>query len=237
MYRPRVIPVLLINNDGVVKTKKFKSPTYIGDPINTVKLFNELMADELIILDISASLEGRLISESLVKKISLEAFMPFAVGGGVRNVDDAKKLFDSGAEKIVVNTNAFNNEKLITKIANKFGRQSLIVSIDVKKNWNNKYKIYIKSGKKKQKNDLVNAVRKFEEMGAGEIIINSIDKDGTRSGYDVELINLVSNSISIPTIACGGAANHKEIIDILKAKHCDAAAAGNVLFSGEKVYW
>lgn len=235
MYRPRIIPVLLINNGGVVKTKKFKSPTYIGDPINTVKLFNELKADELIILDISASLKGRLILESLVKKISLEAFMPFAVGGGVRDIDDAKKLFDSGAEKIVINTNAFINKNLITNIANKFGRQSVIASIDVKKNWNNKYKIYTKSGKKKQTNDLVETVKKFEKMGAGEIIINSIDKDGTRSGYDIELINLVSDSVSVPTIACGGAASHQEIIDLLNTQNCSAAAAGNVfVFIGER---
>ena len=196
---------------------------------------NELKADELIILDISASLKGRLISETLVKKISLEAFMPFAVGGGVRNIDDAKKLFDSGAEKIVINTNAFLNKNLITNIANKFGSQSVIASIDVKKNWYNKYKIYTKSGKKKQTNDLVETVKKFEKMGAGEIIINSIDKDGTRSGYDIELINLVSYNVSVPTIACGGAANHQEIIDIVKAKHCNAAAAGSAfVFIGKR---
>ena len=227
MYRPRIIPVLLLKGLGLVKTIRFKNERYIGDPINAVRIFNDLQADELVFVDITATKENRTISLDLVKKIGDEAFMPFAVGGGIKAVDDIKKLLSAGAEKVVINTEAYNNPELIRKAADRFGNQSIIVSIDVKKALLNKYKIYLNSGKKKAKIDLFHYLKMQESNGAGEILINSIDKDGMMNGYDIDLIKQVSQSVSIPVIACGGAGKLEDLAFAFFKGQASAVSAGS----------
>lgn len=228
MFRPRLIPVLLLKNKGLVKTVKFKKETYIGDPINAVKIFNDLKADELVFLDITATKEKRTISTDLVKKIADEAFMPFAVGGGLTDINQVKDLINNGAEKVVINTGLYNNPELIKQTVSQFGSQSIIGSIDVKKNFWDKYHIYIIDGKRKINVDLAEYVKYVQDLGVGEILINSIDADGTMKGYDNQLVSLVTNLVDIPVIACGGAGMLEDIVKVIEDSGAHAAAAGSL---------
>lgn len=228
MYRPRVIPVLLLKDKGLVKTVKFNKSRYIGDPINAVRIFNDLEADELVFLDIIASKEKRTISLDLVKEIGDEAYMPFAVGGGITSIHDVEEILKAGAEKIVFNTTLQNNLDIISETALKFGSQSVIASVDVKKNLFGKYVVYVKSGKTKIKTPLLDFVKQIEEKGAGEIIINSIDNDGVMNGYDIELIKSVSNVVDIPVIACGGAWELSHLKEATEKGYASAVAAGSM---------
>lgn len=228
MFLPRIIPVLLLKGKGLVKTINFKEPRYIGDPINAVKIFNDLKADELVFLDIAASKEGRTIAIDLVKNIGDEAFMPFAVGGGIKSVKQIGALISAGAEKVVINTESINNQALIPEAANHFGSQSIIVSIDVKKNIFGDYKIYTGSGKIKNHVDLIDHIHNIERLGAGEILINSIDNDGLMSGYDLKLIKVVTESVTIPVIACGGAGCLDHLKQTFDYTNVSALAAGSM---------
>lgn len=235
MFRPRVIPCLLLKYLGLVKTVKFKNPTYIGDPINAVKIFNELETDELAFLDITASKENRLIDIELVKRIGKEAFMPFAVGGGIKSIEEVKKILGSGAEKIIINTNSVDDPDLVNKAAEYSGNQSVVVSIDIKKNLFGKYQMFIKSGTQKATIDPVEHAKKMEEAGAGEILINSIDKDGTMTGYDVHLLRQMADNVSIPVIAIGGAGTFEHFREAVDVGHASAVAAGSMfVFHGPR---
>ncbi|HEX2787443.1 MAG TPA: AglZ/HisF2 family acetamidino modification protein [Ignavibacteria bacterium] len=235
MFRPRVIPCLLLKHLGLVKTVKFKDPTYIGDPINAVKIFNELEADELAFLDITASKENRLIDIELVKRIGKEAFMPFAVGGGIKSIEEVKRILGSGAEKIIINTNSVNDPELVNKAAEYSGNQSVVVSIDVKKNLFGKYQMFTKSGTQKTSIDPVEHAKKMEQAGAGEILINSIDKDGTMTGYDVNLIRQIADNVTIPVIAIGGAGTFEHFREAVDEGHASAVAAGSMfVFHGPR---
>jgi cyclase len=235
MFRPRVIPCLLLKHLGLVKTVKFKDPTYIGDPINAVKIFNELEADELAFLDITASKENRLIDIELVKRIGKEAFMPFAVGGGIKSIEEVKRILGSGAEKIIINTNSVNDPELVNKAAEYSGNQSVVVSIDVKKNLFGKYQMFTKSGTQKTSIDPIEHAKKMEQAGAGEILINSIDKDGTMSGYDVNLIRQIADNVTIPVIAIGGAGTFEHFREAVDEGHAAAVAAGSMfVFHGPR---
>lgn len=235
MFRPRVIPCLLLKGKGLVKTIKFKNPTYIGDPINAVWIYNKQEADELIFLDITASKEKKCISSELVKKIGKETYMPFAVGGGISTFAEAKGLLAAGAEKIVISTAAINNPVLITKMADVYGSQSVVVSIDVKKNLWGKYEVFILSGSKGTKIDPVTHARNVEKLGAGEILINSIDRDGTMQGYDIELIKKISKAVTIPVIACGGAGRLEDFREAVIIGGASAVAAGSLfVFQGKR---
>lgn len=235
MFRPRLIPVLLLKNKGLVKTVKFKKETYIGDPINAVKIFNDLKADELVFLDITASKEERTIFVDLVKDIGDEAFMPFSVGGGIQSVEQIEKLLKAGAEKVVINTNAFINRGLIEDAAKFFGSQSIVVSIDVKKSLLGKYEIWILDGSKNTKKDPVIYAKEVEEHGAGEIIINSIDLDGMMTGYDIKLLKSISEEVSIPVVACGGAGNLEHLKEAYYKGSVHALAAGSIfVFHGPR---
>ena len=178
MFLPRVIPVLLLKGKGLVKTVKFKEPRYLGDPINAVKIFNDLKADELVFLDITASKENRTISVDLVKDIGDEAFMPFGVGGGVNEISQIEHLLKAGAEKVVINTNSVIKPDLIKESSGVFGSQSIVVSLDVKKTFFGKYECWIKDGSENPKTNPVDLAKRAENAGAGELIINSIDLDG-----------------------------------------------------------
>lgn len=207
MFRPRVIPVLLLKGEGLVKTVAFKKPNYIGDPMNAIKIFNDLEADELAFLDITATAENRMVSLDLVRDIGEEAFMPFSVGGGINTLDKVKKVINSGAEKVIINTAAYVNKKLIEESANLIGSQSTVVSIDVKKDFWGREKVFIFSGMRSIELNPVQYVKQIVESGAGEIIINSINREGTGQGYDLELIEKISNAVDVPVIALGGAAS------------------------------
>jgi cyclase len=228
MYRPRVIPVLLLKHKGLVKTVCFKNPKYIGDPINAVRIFNDLEADELVFLDITATIEKRTIAKDLIKKIGDEAFMPFAVGGGIKTITDIRELLNAGAEKVVINTAAIENPSLIKEAALIFGNQSLILSVDVKKNIFGNKKIYVKRGRVAIKRDIIDYCNYMVELGIGEILINSIDRDGTMNGYDLELIRLVSESVKVPVIAVGGAGKLEDMVEAVKIGKVNAVAAGSL---------
>lgn len=230
MFRPRLIPVLTLKGKGLVKTIRFNKTNarYIGDPINAVRIFNDLEADELIFLDITATLEGRCIAIDLVRTIGEEAYMPFAVGGGISNMEQVKALIAAGAEKLVFNTCAITNPELIRQAAGLIGNQSVIVCIDVKKNLWGRQKACSWGGKKMIDEPITELAQRMADLGAGELIIQSIDRDGTQSGYDIELIGLVSNSVAIPVVACGGAANLSDFRQAVDQGGAAAVAAGSM---------
>ena len=205
MLRIRVIPCLLLSGAGLVKTVKFRSPKYVGDPVNIVRIFNELEVDELVLQDLDATPKGGGINFNLLEDIASECFMPFTYGGGVSSLEDAKRLFGLGAEKIIVNTHAFSRPEFVGRLAERFGSQAVVASVDVKRNMWGRYRVYSRGGREKTEYSPVQWAKRMEELGAGEILLSSIDRDGTFSGYDIELIRLVSEALSIPVIASGGA--------------------------------
>jgi len=227
MFRPRIIPVLLLNDSSLVKSKRFKKFQYIGDPMNAVKLFNEFKADELVFLDISATQNNRLISLDLVKAVGEEANMPFAVGGGIKSIDDIQAVTSNGAEKVILSSHAIKNPSFIREAANAFGASTIVVCIDVKKNFFGKQMVYIDNGKINTKINPIDMAMLAERQGAGEIIIQSIDKDGLMMGYDLSLINDISKNVSIPVVALGGAGHFDHIKDCYKNTYANAMAGGS----------
>ena len=229
MMRPRVIPCLLLQDRGLVKTVKFKNPKYLGDPINIVRIFNDKEVDDLVFLDIQATRENRSPAFDLLRNITSECFMPLGYGGGITSMDDVRHLLSIGIEKIILNTAAVENPTLIRSAADYAGSSSVVISIDVKKNFPNKYEVYTRCGRKSTGLDPVKHAVKVDAMGAGEILINSIDRDGTMEGYDLELIHRVSEAVGIPVVACGGAGNMGHLRDAIKLGGASAAAAGSML--------
>jgi cyclase len=205
MRRVRVIPVLLIHKGGLVKSVKFRNHKYVGDPINAVKIFNEKEIDEIVVLDIDASREKRTPNMRQISEIAGEAFIPLAYGGGISSIDEVKQLFYLGVEKVILNYQAVHNSALVTEAARLVGSQSVVVSVDAKKNMFGNYKVYTKNGTENTGQDPAAFAKKMQDAGAGEIFLNAIDKDGTWQGYDLELIRQVCSVLTIPLIACGGA--------------------------------
>jgi imidazole glycerol-phosphate synthase subunit HisF len=233
MIKPRVIPCLLLQNQGLVKTIKFKEPKYLGDPINIVRIFNEKEVDELVLLDIKATVERRKPSFDLLEKIASECFMPLCYGGGIVSLEDMRVLFNLGIEKVSINSYAVENPWFIERAADLFGTQSIIVSIDVKKNWLGKYEIFTRGGRKAAGLDPVKFAVEMAHRGAGELFLNSINQDGTRLGYDIELIKSVTRAVEIPVVACGGAGKFQDLIDAVKKGGASAAASGSLfVFQG-----
>lgn len=233
LLRPRVIPCLLLLNRGLVKTIKFKGPTYLGDPINVVKIFNDKEVDELVFLDITATCEGRGPAFEYIANITSECFMPVGYGGGVRNLDDLKRLLGIGIEKVVINSYAAENPQFIEDASKLFGSQSIVVSIDVRKTLWGKYEVFTQSGSKRTGLEPTMHAVQMAKMGAGEILLNSIDRDGTLQGYDLNLIKEVSSAVDIPVIACGGAANIRHLVDAVRQGGASAVAAGSMfVFQG-----
>lgn len=227
MFRPRIIPILLLKDQGLVKSVKFRDYRYIGDPINAVKIFNDLKADELVFLDIMASKEKRTVSIDFVKKVGDEANMPFAVGGGIRNIKHIKEVINAGAEKVIINSYAIEDPDFIQQAASEFGSSTIVVSIDVKKRLFGKKQVYVLGGARATGVDPINFVKLMEEKGAGEIIITSIEKDGTMMGYDLPLVASISKAVTIPVVASGGAGSLK---DFTRARdiYASAMAAGSM---------
>jgi cyclase len=232
MIRPRVIPCLLLKNEGLVKTVKFKDPKYLGDPINIVRIFNDKEVDELIFLDILATTENRRPNFELLGKITSECFMPLGYGGGIRDMDDVKKLLAIGVEKFVLNTAAVENPALIRVAADYAGSQAVVISMDVKKTLIGKYEVFICAGKKGTGLDPVQLAVDMQKQGAGEIFLNSIDRDGTMQGYDLDLIRRVADSVPVPVVACGGAGNIGHLVEAVKAGASAAAAGSMFVFQG-----
>ena len=196
---------MLIQNGGLVKSVKFKDHKYVGDPINAVKIFNEKEVDEIIILDISATAKNRAPDIKAIKEIASEAFMPLGYGGGITKLDEIKELIASGVEKVILNHSATVNHQLVSDSARYVGSQSIVISVDVKKNIWGKYKVYTKNATQNTNIDPLTFARQMEDAGAGEILVNAVDRDGTFSGYDLDLIRMVSSQLKIPVVASGGA--------------------------------
>jgi cyclase len=228
MYRPRIIPTLLLRNLGLVKSVKFKKHRYIGDPINAVKIFNDLKVDELVFLDINANKENRKVSLEFVKKVGAEANMPFSVGGGIKTISDIREIINAGAEKVVLNTFAFENPQFVKDAVAEFGSSTIVVSIDVKKRIFKGPQVFILSGTKATGKDPVTYAKQIQDLGAGEIILNSIDQDGLMNGYDIELIEKVSKEVEIPVVALGGAGGLSDMSLAIKKGYASAVAAGSI---------
>lgn len=232
MLKTRVIPCLLLKGLGLVKTIKFKDPKYVGDPINAVKIFNDKEVDELIFLDISATVEKKRPAIELITRIAGECFMPLAYGGGIGTIQDIQDILSLGAEKVSINTVAVETPELIRAAADLFGSQSIVVSIDVRKKLFGGYEVCIRGGKKATGLDPVAHAVRMEELGAGEILINSIDRDGTMQGYDTDLIKKVAGAVSIPVIACGGAGRVEDLGAAVKAGASAVSAGSMFVFRG-----
>lgn len=227
MRRIRVIPVLLLHNRGLVKSIKFKNYKYVGDPINVVKIFNEKEVDEICILDISATKQKKQPDIEHIKEIVSEAFMPLSYGGGVSSVEQAETLFYNGVEKIVVNYSAIHQRNLITEISKRYGQQSIVASIDYKTNWLGKTSVYTLCGEENTKKNPVELAKELENCGAGEVLLNSIERDGTYQGYDLPMIEKVSQAVKVPVVACGGAGSIEDFRSAVRAG-ASAVSAGSM---------
>lgn len=234
MYRPRVIPCLLLSGDRLVKTVRFKHPTYVGDPINAVKIFNEREVDELAILDISATRERREPPYEHLRAISSECFIPLSYGGGVRTIDHARRLFSVGVEKILINTAAAENPALLTAVAAEYGNQAVIAGIDVKRDWLGRTRVFTHAGSRNTGRHPVEYATAMAASGAGEVLLNSIDRDGTMAGYDLELIGDMSTALRVPLVACGGAGSIADLGAAIKAGASAVAAGSLFVFAGPR---
>jgi cyclase len=230
----RVIPILLLRNGGLVKSIKFADYKYVGDPLNAVKIFNEKEVDELIFLDITATLEGKKPNLVFLKEIASECFMPLTYGGGIKTADEIKDILKVGIEKVCINSAAVENPEMIKKSVDRYGSSSICVSIDVKKNFLGKYEIYTHSGTKNTKYDPVSFAIEMDKAGVGELIVNSIDADGTMNGYNAEIIKKITEKVNMQVVAAGGAGNLEHMFDVVKHGGASAVAAGSMfVFHGK----
>ena len=235
MLRPRIIPSLLLQDNGLVKTVNFKNPKYVGDPINAVRIFNEKAVDELAIFDIDATTKGLEPNYSLIERIANQSRMPLCYGGGVKTVEQAQKIFGLGIEKIALSSAVLQNPDLITQIADRVGGQSVIVVLDVKKKLFGGYEVFTQNGKKATGINPFDFVEKAQRLGAGEIVINSIDQDGVMKGYDMNLIDKIREKISLPLTVLGGAGSLQDIEKVIQKHKIIGVAAGS-LFVFKGVY-
>jgi cyclase len=232
MLMPRVIPVLLYRNGGLYKTVRFKDPVYVGDPINAVRIFNEKEVDELVFLDITATAERKKPSFDYIREIAGECFMPLCYGGGVRTVEDARAVVACGVEKVAINSFAVENPGFIKEAASELANSTIVVSIDAKRDVFGKHRVYSHNGSRKSKWHPAEFALMIQEMGAGEILLNSIERDGTQKGYDLELIGAVAGAVDIPVIACGGAGGVEDFSRALKRQASAVAAGSMFVFHG-----
>jgi cyclase len=234
MYQSRIIPVLLCNLEGsLVKTQKFKKPVYVGDPVNAVKIFNDKEVDELIFLDITATAQGRRPNIRYISEIATEAFMPLCYGGGLSNMEDIRAVIKAGIEKVAINSALEKDPDLISRAADVLGSSSTVASIDVKKDFWGKYRVAVRNASKNLTMPLLEFAQLMEQKGAGEIVLNNVDRDGLMEGFDLDLIREVSHSVSIPVIACGGAGNLTHLRQAIDAGASAVAAGSMFVFQGK----
>lgn len=231
--RPRFIPVLLLKDGGLVKSVKFKNHRYVGDPINAIRIFNEKEVDELVFFDIGANTAKNGPQFSMIRDLAEECFMPFGYGGGVSTVEHGLKLVSLGVEKVVLNTNAAKSPQLVRDLAAKIGSQSVVVCVDIGSNWRGKPEVRAAGGTETISSDPVAYCKQMEELGAGEIILQSIDRDGTFSGYDLEMIKAATGSVNVPVVACGGAGKVEDMAAAVKSGASAAAAGSLFVFYGK----
>lgn len=235
MLRPRIIPCLLVHKKGLVKSVQFKDHKYVGDPINAVRIFNEKESDELMVIDIDATVENREPDYRMIENLATECRMPLCYGGGIKTAEQAQRIFSLGVEKIALSSAAVKNPELITEIANRVGSQSVVVVLDVKKKMFGGYELYTHNGKKETGKKPFDFITKMEELGAGEIVINSIDHDGVMKGYDMSLAEKARKATSLPLTILGGAGSLNDIGKLIDAYGIIGAAAGS-LFVFKGVY-
>ncbi len=234
MYQSRVIPVLLCNLEGsIVKTQKFKNPIYVGDPVNAVKIFNDKEVDELIFLDITATAQGRKPNLRYIAEIATEAFMPLCYGGGLSNLEDIRAVIKAGIEKVSINSALEKDPDLISRAADVLGSSSTVASIDVKKDFWGKYRVVVRNSSKSLSMPVLEFAQIMEQKGAGEIVLNSVDRDGMMEGFDLDLIRDVSRSVGIPVIASGGAGNLAHLKQAIDAGASAVAAGSMFVFQGK----
>jgi cyclase len=234
MLRVRVIPVLLLDDESLVKTRGFARPEYIGDPCNTVRIFNELEVDELAFLDITATPQRRGPNFALLKDIATECFMPLSYGGGLANFDDAARVFDTGFEKVVINSHVHARPRLIEEIARVYGSQAVVVGIDVKHDWLGRERVVTHGARKTQAPGAVEWARRVEALGAGELLLTAVDREGTWAGYDLDLVRRVSDAVSIPVIAHGGAGAVPDLAAAVRQGGASSVAVGSMVVFQKK---
>ena len=236
MLRSRVIPCLLLKDKGLVKTTQFTNPKYVGDPINAVKIFNDKQADELIFLDIDCTLKNKEPDYELISIIASKCRMPICYGGGIKNLSQIKKIIGLGVEKVSINSAFFSNPDLLKLAAEKFGNQSIVLSLDIKKTGllKKQYRVFTNKGKKMEKFDFENILPRLKEYGVGELSINCIDREGTFLGYDFDLINFIKELIDIPMTINGGASSFEDINNLINNFHPIGASVGSLfVFKGK----
>jgi len=237
MLRPRMIPCLLVHQGGLVKTQGFKEPKYVGDPINAVKIFNEKESDELMVLDIDATVLGREPDFGLIAKLAAECRMPLCYGGGVKTADQAARIVDMGLEKVAVSAAAIANPSMLSDIAAAVGRQSVVAVLDVRKKtglFTKGYEVYTHNGKTLHKADPVSLAKQLQDAGAGEIVINSIDRDGFMQGYDLDLASQFRDVLKVPVTIMGGAGSLEHVRQLVSRLGVVGAAAGSLfVFKGK----
>ena len=234
MFRPRIIPVLLLKDLGVVKSVHFRNYKYIGDPINAVRIFNDLEADELVFLDITASRTKRLIPLDFVRSVGEESQMPFCVGGGIRSLGDIRSVIAAGAEKVVLNTSAGCDPDFVKLASDEFGSSTIVVCIDVKRTFFGVERAWIFGGSRATRFSPLDFAKLMEDKGAGELIVQSIERDGTMKGYDIDLIRSISQAVSIPVVALGGAGRIEDLVDAYRYGLVNGLAAGSLFVYQDK---
>jgi cyclase len=225
---PRIIPVLLVAEGGLVKTVRFREPRYVGDPINAVRIFNDKQVDELTVLDIRATVDGRPPDESAIAEIVSEAFMPVGYGGGVRDVETATRLIQLGVEKVVINAAAVESPLDVARIADRLGSSTLVVSVDASVRPDGSYEVVTRGATHRTGLDVRAHAESASRLGAGELLLNSVDRDGTMEGYDIDLVRTVAQSVDIPVVACGGAGSTADLVAAVRDGGAAAAAAGSM---------
>jgi imidazole glycerol-phosphate synthase subunit HisF len=233
MLRARVIPVLLLRDGGLVKTVKFKDAVYLGDPINIIRIFNDKEVDELVLLDIDATVEGRRPPFEVIAQVTDECFMPLAYGGGVRQIEDVERLVAMGVEKVAINSYAVERPAFVREAADVVGSSSVVVAIDVRRSRLGRYEVMTHGGKKATGLDPVRFAEEMERQGAGELLVTAIDRDGTMQGYDIGLVRRIADAVGIPIISAGGAGSVADLAAAIRDGGASAAAAGSMfVFQG-----
>jgi len=232
MLKQRLIPTLLLRNNRMVKGVNFDNYRDTGDPVSAARIYNAQYVDELIIIDIDATNEGRCFSKEVIEKVSKECFMPLTIGGGINSIENIRELVLQGADKVVINSAAYLNEKLITEAAEMFGKQCIVIGVDVRKE-GSIYQLYRNSGKIQCNINILDHIKRVEDLGAGELFINNISKDGMMDGYDLELIKLISSNSNLPIIACGGAGNFKHLAEAYIETKVSGLAMASIFHFGD----